>query len=87
MRIRIHSPDYQSILTSSATLPLSAYDSYIHYRLYRYMKPSKLCMRTSGTDPDPDSGVFWIRIRVFQNDYYDYDDYDDYDYDYGIRVQ
>ena len=33
-----------------------------------------------------DSGVFWIRIQVFKNDYYDYDDYDhddydDYDYD------
>ena len=42
MRIRIHSPDYQSILTSSATLALSAYDSYIHC-----MKPTKLCNSSS----------------------------------------
>ena len=46
-------------------------------------------LTSSVSDPDPDSGVFWIRIQVFKNDYYDYDDYDyddydydDYDYDY-----
>ena len=37
---------------------------------------------SSVSDPDPDSGVFWIRIQVFKNYYYDYDNYDNDDYDY-----